>query len=495
MYRVILVEDEATVREGMVQKIDWQAHGFQLVGACENGKQALALLEQQPVEVVITDINMPVMDGLSLSKQIHQRWPDTRIVILTGFDDFSYAQSAIRYRVSEYILKPITAKQLRDLLDKLRQELDARLPKAELEKAKAALREDFLRRLLAEEIPADEMERKIRELPLHLALGQSCAALLNTEADPQQALQTLKEIAADWGEVCWDSADRLALLSGGEQPEQNIQTMLQRAAGCLGPVTAVIGPSVGRPGELFHSVAQARAGWEHLYRCAPGGVYTTEQLLASLPVKPDTGEIRRRLLKEIKMLNREQSLDILAEFFGALRDSGLRREAVLVLLRKLTMQLMEWGEQHPALPQDILEQLERQPNLDAAHTCLQAYVQAMLEAGEQQGDSAARQGVRAVEYIKEQYHNPSLSLQHMTVYLSVSTSYFSTMFKNHTGVTFVEFLTRLRMNKARELLATTDKKNYEVAAAVGYDDPGYFRSIFKKTTGKSPSEYRKQMRK
>lgn len=489
MYRILLVEDEAAVREGIVRKIDWQAHGFCLAGAFENGRQALGLLETEPVDVIITDINMPVMDGLALAKRVCEGWPDIKVVILTGFDDFSYAQSAIRYRVNEYILKPITAKQLRELLDKLRRELDARAP--DLGQAMEALRDRFLERLVAEAVPEEEMERKTREFSLALGQGHCLAAMVDA---PPEAVRALARAAAGRGELSRDASGRAVLLCGGEAPEETARRILEEAAGEDGALSAVLGPPVERPGNLHRSFEAAREGWEHLYRLPSGRVYTAAELTAAPAAEPETGELRRRVLRSVKLLEREQAREDLAALVGALRGSARPREALLAHLRKLALQLTEYAEEQGLeLSQDILERLDRQPHLDAAHACLREYIGELLDAWERQEDSAARQGMRAVEYIRENYTRPDLSLQDITAHLSMSTSYFSALFKNHTGTTFIEYLTRLRMEKARELLAATDRKNYEVAAAVGYDDPGYFRSIFKKTTGHSPSEYRKRL--
>ena len=264
MYSIALVEDESTVRDGIVKKIDWEKHGFTLAGAFENGRLAADALLENPVDVVITDVNMPVMDGLSLARLLNEQMPRTIVIILTGFGDFSYAQTAIRYKVHEYILKPITAKQLRELLDKLRAELDERR------------RDD------------------------------------------------------------------------------------------------------------------------------------------------ETAELIKR------------KLDILDGIEAAEPQSGTAPEAA---------------------------------------------------------------AAQAVEFIKQNYGDPELSLQKITSYLSVSTSYFSSIFKQHTGVTFVDFITRLRIQKAQELLVFTALKNYEIADRVGYDDPGYFSSTFKKLTGMKPSDYRREYQK
>lgn len=488
MYRVLLVEDEATVREGIVQKIRWEDHGFTLAGACENGKQAMEMLRIQPVEVIITDINMPVMDGLTLARQVHESWPDIRVVILTGYDDFSYAQSAIRHKVHEYILKPITAKQLRELLDKLFRELNDNL--SDTEETRAVMRRNLLARLLSEEIPQSEIEQRIREFSLPLQPSSCCAALIEGTEDVTR--QAMEAAAQGRGELVQDGTGRLVLLCGDEQAAHIVS---EAAGSCRSIISAVIGCRVEHPGLLCHSYREANGGWEHLYRMASGGIWLAADILSAPDNQQPLGELRREVLQRVKLLSREAAREALAAFIAALAGSTRTRDAVLSQLQKLTLLLSEYAEEQQLdLPEGVMEELNRKPNLAAAHQYLEVYLEQLIQAGENQGDSSVRQGVLAVQYIKERYGQPDLSLQQLTAYLAVSTSRFSVLFKNHTGVTFVEFLTRLRMHKAQELLVTTDKKNYEIAAEVGYDDPGYFRSSFKKFTGVSPSEYRKKHR-
>ena len=124
MYKILLVDDEILVREAIREKMEWKALGYELVGDCENGKEAMRFLQQQSVDVVLTDIYMPYVDGLELSKHIHEEYPETSIIIFSGYNDFEYARQAIRYNVSEYILKPVTAKELSVVLQKMKEKLD-----------------------------------------------------------------------------------------------------------------------------------------------------------------------------------------------------------------------------------------------------------------------------------------------------------------------------------------------------------------------------------
>lgn len=125
MYKLILVDDEAEVREGMRRRIDWASYGFVVTGEAENGREALDLLERDMPDVVVTDISMPIMNGLELSAALRERYPTVKIVILTGYDEFEYARQAIRLEVQDYVLKPVTAAGVGEILQKLREKIDA----------------------------------------------------------------------------------------------------------------------------------------------------------------------------------------------------------------------------------------------------------------------------------------------------------------------------------------------------------------------------------
>ena len=164
-YRVLLADDEEEIRTGISRKIDWAALGFSLVGEAGNGEEALELAEQLRPDVVLTDIKMPFLDGLELCRRLRQSLPAAKLVVFSGFDDFEYARQAVSMGVSEYILKPINAPELMEVLNKLREQLDRqRLERRDMETLRRRyeeslpiLRELFYTRLLSGQLPADQV--------------------------------------------------------------------------------------------------------------------------------------------------------------------------------------------------------------------------------------------------------------------------------------------------------------------------------------------------
>ena len=157
MYRMILVDDEAIIREGISSCVPWEDNGFFLAGVFEHGQQALEYIEQNPVDVVLSDINMPRMNGLELSRILGERFPEITVILLTGYDDFEYAQEAVRNQVREFLLKPITQNELSKVISTIKEELDIRKENkkaheillAKLEQSFPLLKERFLCRIIS----------------------------------------------------------------------------------------------------------------------------------------------------------------------------------------------------------------------------------------------------------------------------------------------------------------------------------------------------------
>ena len=169
MYSILLADDEEEVRKGIIKKIDWENLGFQVVGDAENGEEALEKIEQLKPYVVMTDIRMPYMDGLTLSKRIRQKYPSTKILIFSGYDDFEYAQQAIKLNVTEYILKPVNVEELTEILNRVRDNLDEEIEqrrnvrrlRESYQNSLPILREIFLNDLVKGNVPEGEVRARL----------------------------------------------------------------------------------------------------------------------------------------------------------------------------------------------------------------------------------------------------------------------------------------------------------------------------------------------
>lgn len=195
LYSILLADDEEEVRKGIIRKIDWENLGFQVVGDAENGEEALEKIEQLKPDVVMTDIRMPYMDGLTLAKRIRQKYPSTRILIFSGYDDFEYAQQAIKLNVTEYILKPVNVEELTEILNRVRENLNEEIEqrrnirriRESYQNSLPILKELFLNDLVKGNVPEEEVCFKLKEYGVNI-LGalKWMAAVVSVDAQEKR---------------------------------------------------------------------------------------------------------------------------------------------------------------------------------------------------------------------------------------------------------------------------------------------------------------------
>lgn len=267
-YRVLLADDEAEIRQGISRKIDWAAQGFVLAGEAENGAEALELAEQIRPDVVLTDIKMPFMDGLELCRRLRRELPAAKLVVFSGFDDFEYARQAVSMGVSEYIMKPVNARELEEVLAGLRTQLEAQRQqrrdmealRRRYEESLPVLRELFFARLLDGRIPPDQLSERAARYELELPAGPWAAAMVRMDlpAAGQSAerdellLLSVRSFVEEHFELpgCWLRTllynDAVALLAGLETADQLYPLMAELERLCaLAPSCLGLGLTVG----------------------------------------------------------------------------------------------------------------------------------------------------------------------------------------------------------------------------------------------------------
>jgi len=535
VYKLILVDDEAEVREGMLRRIDWEAGGFLIAGEAENGREALELVERDPPDIVITDISMPVMDGMELGRTLRERFPLVKVVFLTGFDEFAYARQAVQMQAEDYLLKPVTAAAVFELLGRLRAKLDeeaahledVRQLRAAWNLSKPLLRDKFLSSLLRKPLRREWIDRA-RGLGVALeAQGYLVAALAVDECglgasefhdDPDLAQYAVLNLANELVERHMPhhavlDEDRVLVLFLLSTPDaatayaqvwtalESIRVSVERYLRFT--VSIGVGGAVDTPERIHRSGAEALRALE--YRVIHGAnrilyIQDMEQGGADLPqVGPDQTNPLRLAVKVGEREGIRQAVDAFFHPFAAEVPSLAGVQAWLLgLLGQIVGIAAELG-----VPMDAV--------LPAGHTWMtplaletmgeiRAWVTAVCESlgarASGQRQSGARQLVeQAKACVRTHYADPELSVPSVAAALHLSPSYFSALFKKETGETFLNHLVRTRMDVARELLGTTDMKTADIAERVGYPDPHYFSYFFKKNMGISPKEYRAGLRK
>jgi two-component system response regulator YesN len=520
-YKVFFVEDEIITREGIRDNVDWKSSGFEFCGEATDGEMALPLLRAVQPDVLITDIKMPFMDGLQLSKIVRERMPSMKIIILSGHDEFEYAQKAINLGVTEYLLKPVTVQKLQTVLRRLSVQLDQERKEQENLKRlqeqiadnRDMLREQLLFKLVVGSISSAEAVEKGQLLGLDLIARRYLVLILKLELrdrtkqydhdEYQQVQQVLMRLAEknpdifvlkrDWGEM--------VLIMKGSTPEYLeeerdllLEEVKQAVAKTRYQLNSGIGVSKERIADIRHSFVDA---FVHLQN--PGQAEeTTNQFMEQRELlKLDKKAVENYLRCGVK----DEFDDFFNAYLRPLGESALRSDLiknyifvdVILATAKLVDELGGKVDKVISEVDSIEAILSNVQSVEQLREQVYKVISIGLAYRDSQPDRQHAHLIRqAKEYIERHYAKPELSLNEVAARANLSASHFSSVFSQETHQTFKEYLTEVRINKAKELLRMTTLRSADIADQVGYNDPHYFSSVFKRNTGLSPIEFRSQ---
>ncbi|MEF2591035.1 MAG: response regulator [Blautia obeum] len=538
MYRILLVDDEILVRDAIKENIDWKGMDCELVGDCENGKEAAEFVKEHPVDIVLTDILMPYMDGMELSNFLHDNYPEIVIVIFSGFGEFEYAKKAIQYGVSEYLLKPVTAMELTGVIEKMKKKVEQqRLEKSKMDalaqnseeyrKNKQIIRSKNIEALVNCTTDVNASIERLAEMGIDISAASYRVAIfdidlysgmyqLDTEKRQESALMAFvlfnisDEIVTreEAGIAYQEGNNRVGILfqekwSRNFTPRtkeicHEIQEKTKEVMGF--DVSMGIGKWVKKPEELIQSHDMAAQTLQYRYLLGGNLLIDMEEQhpVQEIAIEDDLAELKEAM----KTGQKEQVYQILIKIEDSIRQALMEKSRACMYLQQVIRTMDNACEDVSAdmdrIREDrdeLLRQITDQKFFEDACKVVQKHTDRIFEIlSELNTSSSKRQARLAIDYIQKNYMDPDLSLNSICSYLNISTSYFSTIFKDETGETFTEVLIRTRMEKAKELLENTTLKNYEIAEKVGFSDPHYFGISFKKMTGCTPTEYAREKR-
>ncbi|MFC3801818.1 response regulator [Cohnella sp. GCM10012308] len=521
MYLVLIVDDEPEIRQGLKLKIDADKLGLELAGEASNGVEALERLEDEAFDIVITDMNMPVMDGVSFLEACRERHPDIRLVVITGYEDFQYARAALRHQASDYLLKPVAADELADVLAKVTAELDGERQetareertKWELSQYYQEMKEHFIVRLIKGEADreAAALERA-RKFGLDAWSGMEVrfltvglrrrTAARTPDRSPDQfrlALELIcRERAQESGGACEAFRDasypglvHFATAESEAWQRDFAERLAEQAAALLGFELAV---GLGRPATGFGQ-------WKEGYLSALLAWNLSESGLAEEDRRTPAG--RTALTgEELKVLERYLARGELNAFERAIRQpldeafAASQAGFVKVIFQLYLALESQAFELHIAI--DHAEQLWLRPELalalDSADKAIEFLTRIADKVARQHRHEAEENDHALIDavlrYIDENYMT-DLNLTDLAERFNYNPSYFSEMFKSKVGKTFIQYVTDARMAQAIRLLEGTQLSLWDIAELTGFSNASYFSAKFKRMYGVTPSDYRK----
>lgn len=542
LYRIILVDDEEEVRKSIIRKIDWTAVGFAVVGDAENGEDALEKIENLEPDVVLTDIRMPYMDGLTLAERIRQKYPSMKIVIFSGYDDFEYAKQAIKLNVTEYILKPVNVEELTAILKRIKTNLDeeieqkrnVNLLRENYKRSLPILREQFLKDLISRPMDGETVQTLLREYDIPLAGAKKWIAIaveleleqeLTQEETPLPLHEEKNLIPISVMQILSENLKpsyRFSLLSFSGSAdakiagiaaidENNSQTELINILGDICkeirktlkvPVTIGIGHSAQKLENISRSFQSALDALGYRSVVGTGSTIYINDVEPGIGGKLQFGsEEESALIQAIKFGPEEKIRETVRGIVDRMNEARVHARqqqayilsvanCMIQLIQQYDLNMEEIFAEDPLGP-DPFTVIQSMLNRENFSRWLFQTALKINNALSRERDYAARQVIeKAKQYIMDNYQDPGLSVEQICRYLHMSPAYFSTMFKKATGQTYIAYLTEVRLNKAVELLNMTDEKTYVIASQVGYQEQNYFSYVFKKRFGVSPTKFR-----
>lgn len=536
MYKVLLVEDEVLVREAITENIVWNEIGLRLITSCKNGKEAIEAIEKEVPDIVITDICMPYIDGMQLSEYIYTRYPETKIIIFSGYDEFEYAKQALQYKVEEYLLKPVTAGELTELLVKIKNKIDTqRKEKNDIKRLRGTyykhlntIRSQVLNDLILGNKFEEEYKDEMKESGIELSKKYFKVAIIDTEISypsdfvignnqNQSALLSfaiyniINEImsAQSLGLTFQQKDRKIVLIFESDLKvnfENEVRTVCELIQDKIKDYLQVeifigIGKKVDSLSKIYLSYEQAFELINYSYLYGHNCIISQQEIDFFRKEIDISTNIEKLLLQVTRQFYKEIELE-LDRLLKKIKEAYLRKEEVSIIMQSIIVAANETlklagVERHVKESKDEqwIYEFEKKKNIYDAFEIVKEYLNSVMEQlYDLKEDTSKKQSLLALDYIEKNYQNSELTLQMLCKYLSMSPSYFSAIFKKETGETFVEALTKKRMQVAKNLLKYTSLKNYEIAEKIGFSDAHYFSQTFKKYIGKTPKEYAKESR-
>ncbi|QUI22437.1 response regulator [Vallitalea pronyensis] len=531
MYKLLIVDDEKLVRSSISQIIDWHSLGFSEVYEAEDGEQALDIALKIKPHLILTDIKMPFMDGLALTKHIKKHLPASYMVILSGYDEFELAQEAICLGVKDYILKPIGAKTLYGKIKAICQEMNGELKqrdyltkmKNQLHQSLPLLRERLLHQLICTPGNNERILEGLQALEISFDVSPYSVCVVEPDLSAIQAKDdelycfAVKNIISDTigkqYDVFSDHASRIILVFNNHpyltslENRNILSTTLQVIQNNVNdhlhiPLTSAMGTTVKEMHLLHNSYTKALLALECKYTLGKNNIYdihdldyiqsefyypfdTSSYLLEAIKAG-EIKNIKHTLLSIASLLKKQETLTFvnIKLIFIEIITNILK-----VMAKTNGLSTTIWAEGIA-----LYDTLEKLNTIDDMVKPVEAFCMHVAEKLTLSRNNSNHNIIaKAKHYIDHHYHLEDLSLNTVADAACVSPVYLSSLFKKETGINFKNYLINKRMEKAMELLKTTQLKTYEIAHLVGFPNPHYFSVSFRKYTGESPTDYRKNV--
>lgn len=515
MYRILLVDDEEVILTGLKKLVDWEEMGISPPDCASNAAMALAMMEGRPYDILITDVRMPGMTGLDMIDRMHRLEYPTKVIVLSGYDDFEYLKTGFRYGIENYLLKPVEEEELTSsllyTLDKIEKERQSHRLQQVID---TVVRDNVLNAWVTPGQDREALTEKLETFGIRLDRSHYLACVVRVR-HPELLEETVtlhsRHVQGVFQQLCGEEenlyaaftlpGDLLLIYAADQRPSPDsipafFEIAVERWLGGTGTGwCAAVGPMVENAMELSASFSTA------MELLLYGSILPHSAVVASSLQEARIGsllerlDLRRELLTELHALSEEDALPALVSLEERLpllaaltpeeQEQSLADILYLIFIQSRTVQSGVWKNE---LTEPDFRRIWREEQLEDK---IQALLELVLEhlRKHSQGSGFHPLVEQLMAIVREEYQG-ELSLKTLAAQLGVSQTYLGRIFKNDTGALFTEYLCNYRVDKARELLLTTQLKSSEIAKQTGFNNPNYFANVFRKRTGSYPTMFR-----
>jgi two-component system, response regulator YesN len=535
MYKLLVVDDEFNIRDGIINAIPWDKIGAEVVGEALDGQEALEKVEMLSPDIVITDVYMDYMDGLELSDVLHQKYPLIKVIILSGYDDFEFVKKALALKVFTYIIKPVFPKELIEIVANVIAELEKekqfmakiQFMESEISRNKSLLLERFLYDMINGNIQNnEEMQMRMDFLDIHFR-KKYYSCLLVTIPEHYHSIKgsdmkRLHSLMFSIREIFLNTMDdyeiwsltseygKLTLIAGINSPDEDeyslhITKKLEQAIDHVTrlldiSVFITVGGTYSNLMDLSKSFREMTIALEHnSITCKSNMIHISDIPSSNGVLYVYPIEKENMLLRSLTNLDEKKSEAIIKSLFDDMEQQSYTKDRMRIdimgLMGMVSRKAIDMGVDMYHLYGNAL--LNPFMAFERYHTREQIenwvrniFIKTIHEIRSQKTSDVKSVIKKANEFLNECYIDPDLSLATISDHVFLSPSYFSRLFKKETGESYVEALTKIRLNMAKTLLMESNKKIMDISEKVGYSDSKYFCTIFKKYFGYTPIEFR-----
>lgn len=536
MIKVMIVDDELLVRVGVKMSVNWEQHGFELAGEAEDGKQALEMAGKVKPDIVLTDIKMPVMDGIEFLKNLKKLLPNTRAIILSGYNDFEYVREAVKLGAVDYILKlSLKPEELLNILGKVKRDIERDHKKIEENTSiKSLLNANideikeryFYRLLMGSTFDIKDFKSQIGE---SLKIFDKPVIIMDIKVDHKSRIKnkarftdidlfdfSLKNIANEVVESYFPcetlrvrSMELAALITMDSVAEESLIKVCRGINDALQmyfSTTVYFGIS-----NVHYLPADYKEAWHEAGMAANQKYLHAQETVFFYKDLPPynvenkmiyAGKIEKELYGNLELMNTDMAINVLNRLYDELESSNVSPAKAKAELKEVlftySQVLKAFGISSGKLSQqgtgDLFEEFDEIDDITAIKEWFANLTVKLFENIKSNHSGMYREEIDKIRRFVSEHYMDDLSLSAVAAYVNMNESYLSNLFSKETGTSFIEYLTNIRIEKAKEYLRESDLKVYEISEKIGYCNEHYFSKVFKKVVGITPLEYKKLSR-